>query len=121
MAKMLKRACLNSHVLVSQCYGSRISLPLINRRNFKTSGFTDEWTKEKRTELDWKFHNRSRPMDFDNPLTWIGLITPMAVMAYSIYMINKLYIEKTEEEEQKEKEVIRAISHRDPKLKVRDL
>ena len=89
----------------------------LSKRNFKGT----EWTKEQRAKADFQIQQRGQPMDFGNPLTWIGLIAPMFGFAYSFYMINKIYIEKTEEEEKKEKEVIHAITHRDPKLRVDDL
>ena len=103
------------------CVAGNLSHPHhLGKRTFKL-GIGSEWTKEQRFAIDWKRQQGGKPMDFDNPLTWIGLIAPMFGTAYSIYMVNKIYLERSAEEEQKEKEVIRAITHRDPKLKIDDL
>merc|ERR1719411_2054813 len=112
----------HNHILLSHGCASRISIanmPLASRRNFKTSGMSGEWSKEKRSEMIWRFQQRGRPMDFDNPLTWIGLITPMITIVYCMYKVHSFSIEKSIGEEAHEKEVIRAITHRDPKLKVK--
>ena len=89
-------------------------------RNFRL-GLGSEWTKEQRTAIDLKSKQGGKPLDKSDPLTWVGLFAPMFGTAYSFVMVWKLYIEKAEEEEENEKRVVQAITHRDPKLKIEDM
>lgn len=93
---------------------------MINKRNFKW-GLGSDWTKDQRTTLEWKWQQAGKPMNFRHPLTWMGLLVPMFGFAFSIYCVITLYIEKTNEEEEQEKEIVKAITRRDPKLKIDDL
>eukprot|EP01083_Nonionella_stella_P027341 75278_1 len=99
---------------------SPYSLNCIGKRNFKL-GLGSEWTKEQRTALEFKLAQSGQPMDFSNPLTYIGLVAPMFAWVYCGFFIWRLYFEKTDEEEAKQNQVIKAITHRDPKLRVDDL
>lgn len=84
-------------------------------------GLGSEWTKEQRAQTEWKSQQGGRKLDKSDPLTWIGLLAPMFGTAYSFVMVWKLYIEKAEEEEEREKQIVQAITHRDPKLKIEDM
>lgn len=92
----------------------------MNQRNFKL-GIGSEWTKEQRAAVEFRLMQGGQPMNFKNPLTWIGLIVPMFGFVWSLYCVITLYIEKTNEEEEQEKQIVAAITHRDPKLKIDDL
>eukprot|EP01083_Nonionella_stella_P027342 75280_1 len=101
-------------------YSNGLILNCIGKRNFKL-GLGSEWTKEQRTALEFKLAQSGQPMDFSNPLTYIGLVAPMFAWVYCGFFIWRLYFEKTDEEEAKQNQVIKAITHRDPKLRVDDL